>query len=72
MVYADMLQQGELEQLVQSRNCGQPAIAWTREAEEPPSLKAVAKERLAKIQKAGKGLADAVVICDLWRLAVAL
>jgi hypothetical protein len=35
-------------------------------------LKAVARERLVKTQQAGKGLADAVVICELWRLVVAL
>jgi hypothetical protein len=43
-----------------------------REAEESPLLEAVAKERLVKIQQAGKGLAGAVVICELWRLAIAL
>jgi hypothetical protein len=35
-------------------------------------LKAIATERLVKPQQAGKGLAGAVVICELWRLAVAL
>jgi hypothetical protein len=43
-----------------------------QEAEESPLLEAVAREHLVKIQQAGKGLADAVVICELWRLAVAL
>jgi hypothetical protein len=33
---------------------------------------AVTRERLVKKQKAAKGLADAVVICELWSLAVAL
>jgi hypothetical protein len=42
------------------------------EAEESPLLEAVAREQLVKIQQAGKGLAGAVVICDLWILAVAL
>jgi hypothetical protein len=32
----------------------------------------LARERLVKTQQAGKGLAGAVVICELWRLAVAL
>jgi hypothetical protein len=41
----------------------------TAEAEE--SVKAVTSERL-RTQQAGKGLADAVMICELWRLAVAL
>jgi hypothetical protein len=41
------------------------------EAEECPLLEAVARERL-KAKQAGKRLADAVVICELWRLAVAL
>jgi hypothetical protein len=35
-------------------------------------LEAVAKERLVKIWQAGKSLAGALVICVLWRLAVAL
>jgi hypothetical protein len=43
-----------------------------REAEESPLAEAVARERLMKTQQAGKGLGDAVVICELWRLAVAL
>jgi hypothetical protein len=43
-----------------------------REAEESPLLEPVARERLVKTQQAGKGLADAVVLCELWTLAVAL
>jgi hypothetical protein len=35
-------------------------------------LEAVARERLAKTQQAGKSLAGAVMICELWELAVAL
>jgi hypothetical protein len=35
-------------------------------------LGAVATERLMKKQQAGKGLVGAVVICELWSLAVAL
>jgi hypothetical protein len=35
-------------------------------------LEAFAKERPVKTQQAGKGLAGVVVICELWRLAVAL
>jgi hypothetical protein len=34
--------------------------------------KAVARERLVKTQQAGRDLAFVVLICDLWRLAVAL
>jgi hypothetical protein len=30
------------------------------------------RERLVKTKQAGKGLADAVVICELWRLEVVL
>jgi hypothetical protein len=41
------------------------------EAEEYPLLEAVTKERLVKTQQAGKCLTGAVVICELWRLAVA-
>jgi hypothetical protein len=40
---------------------------WSREAEEYQLLEAVARERLVKTQQAGKGLAGAVVICELWR-----
>jgi hypothetical protein len=43
-----------------------------REAEESPLLEAVASERLVKTWQAGKGLAGAVVICKVWRSAVAL
>jgi hypothetical protein len=35
------------------------------EAEETPLLEAVTKERLVKTKEAGKGLAFAVVICEL-------
>jgi hypothetical protein len=35
-------------------------------------LEAVSRERLVKTQQAGKCWADAVVICELWRLAMAL
>jgi hypothetical protein len=35
-------------------------------------LEAVVRERLVNTQQAGKGLANAVVICELWRLAMAL
>jgi hypothetical protein len=42
------------------------------EAEESPLLEAVAGEGPVKTQQAGKGLAGSVVICDLWRLVVAL
>lgn len=43
-----------------------------REAEESSLIEAIAKERLAKTQKAGKGLVGAVVICEGLRLAIAL
>jgi hypothetical protein len=43
-----------------------------REAEECPLLEPVAMERLVKTQQAAKGLADVVVICELWKIAVAL
>jgi hypothetical protein len=42
------------------------------ETEESSLLEAVTRERLVKTQQAGKGLAGAVVICIVWRLAVAL
>jgi hypothetical protein len=43
-----------------------------REAEESPLLEAVARKRLLKTQQTGKGLAYAVVICKMWRLAISL
>jgi hypothetical protein len=41
------------------------------EAEESPLLEAIARERLLKTQQVVKGLAGAVMICELWRLSVA-
>jgi hypothetical protein len=43
-----------------------------RKAKESPLSEAVSRERLMKAQQAGKGLASALLICELWRLAVAL
>jgi hypothetical protein len=40
------------------------------ETEESPLLETVARGRLVKTQQAGKGLADAVMICELWRSVV--
>jgi hypothetical protein len=42
------------------------------EPKESPLLEAVARERLVNSLHAGKCIADTVVICELWRLAVAL
>jgi hypothetical protein len=42
------------------------------EVKESPLLEAVARERLMKIQQAEKALTGAVVICEVWRLAIAL
>jgi hypothetical protein len=42
---------------------GYEGRTWAREAEKSPLLKTAARERLVKTQQAGKGLADAVVIC---------
>jgi hypothetical protein len=46
--------------------------AWEQEAQESPLLEAFAREWLVKTLQAGKGLANAVVICELWRLVVVL
>jgi hypothetical protein len=43
-----------------------------RDAEESPLLEAIAREQLVRTQQARKGLAGAVVICELWRFVVAL
>jgi hypothetical protein len=42
------------------------------DAEESSLLQAVARERLVKRQQIRKGLAGAGVICEQWRLAMAL
>jgi hypothetical protein len=42
----------------------------SEKAEESPLLEAVTKEWLVKTLQAGKALAGAVVICELWRLTV--
>jgi hypothetical protein len=42
------------------------------EAEESPLLEAVTRKRLLKTLQAGKDLVFAAVICNVWRLAVAL
>jgi hypothetical protein len=42
------------------------------EAEKSPLSEATAREGLVKTQQAGKSFASSVVICELWRLAVAL
>jgi hypothetical protein len=47
-------------------------MALAREAEESSLLEADARERLLKTQQAGKGLAVAVVFCELWSITVAL
>jgi hypothetical protein len=47
-------------------------MARAREAEESPLLEAVARKVLIKTGQAGKGLKCAVVICTVWRLAMAL
>jgi hypothetical protein len=38
-----------------------------REAEESPLLEAFARARLVKSQQAVKGLAFAVVVCEVWK-----
>jgi hypothetical protein len=43
---------------------------WAREAEESPLLEAVAREQMMKTQHAGKCLAGAEVICELWGLSM--
>jgi hypothetical protein len=43
-----------------------------REAQKSPLLEAAARKRRMKIQQAGNGLVGAVVICELWRFAMAL
>jgi hypothetical protein len=42
------------------------------ETEESPLLEDVARKRPVKTRQDGKSLAGAVVICELWRLAVVL
>jgi hypothetical protein len=42
------------------------------EVEESPVLETVTTERLVKTQQAGEYLACPVMICELWRLSIAL
>jgi hypothetical protein len=42
------------------------------ESKESPLLEDVTRKRLVKTQQAGKDLEGAVVICKVWRLAMAL
>jgi hypothetical protein len=42
------------------------------QTEESPLLEAVTRERMVKTHQAGKDLACTVVICEMWRLMVAL
>jgi hypothetical protein len=44
----------------------------TAETEESLLLEAVARERLLEHSRLENGLAGAVVICELWKLAVTL
>jgi hypothetical protein len=44
----------------------------SREVEEYPWLEAVTRERLVKTQQTIQSLRGAVVICELWIIAVAL
>jgi hypothetical protein len=47
-------------------------VDLSAEAEESPILEAVTRQLLVKTQQAGKDLACVVVICKMWRLAMAL
>jgi hypothetical protein len=42
------------------------------EVEESPQLEAITTERLVKTHQAGKDSPYAVVVCKVWRLAMAL
>jgi hypothetical protein len=42
------------------------------EAEESQLLQAIARELLVKTQQTGKGIAGAVVICEVWRSVILL
>jgi hypothetical protein len=44
----------------------------TRGPERRKLLEAVVRERLVKTQQPGKDLAGAVVVCKVWRSAIAL
>jgi hypothetical protein len=52
--------------------CCKKGIWLELKVEESPLLETVARERLVKTQQVGKDLAGSVVICELWRSAVAL
>jgi hypothetical protein len=57
---------------VQLRDIRTTVTTWAQEVEESPLLEAFASERLLKTQQAGKSLTGAVMVCELWRLAIAL
>jgi hypothetical protein len=61
-----------LQLIVQFCTGGYEDRTRAREAEESPLVEAIARERLMKTQQAGKCLAGTVVICEMWRFAVAL
>jgi hypothetical protein len=42
------------------------------ETEKPPLLEAITSKQLVKTQQSGKCLTDALVICTVWILTVAL
>jgi hypothetical protein len=74
VVPADELSGRQLEQSSLVQFCTEVCQerTWAREAEESTLLEAVARERLVRTQQAGKGLPGALVICEFWRLVVAL
>jgi hypothetical protein len=45
---------------------------WAHEAEESPLLEVIAREWPVKTEQTGEDLVGAVVICELWRFAMAL
>jgi hypothetical protein len=64
----DVVSKGQSQFRVQFCTGGCEERTWAREAEESPLLEAVARERLMKIQQAGKRLASAMVICLQFRV----
>jgi hypothetical protein len=66
----DIISKEQSEKRVQFCTGGCEVRTRSHEDEESGMLETVVREGLVKTQQAGKGLAGAVVICELWRLAV--
>jgi hypothetical protein len=68
----DVISKGQSQLLVDFCTGGCEERTLACEVEDSPLLRSVVRKWLVKTKQAGKGLVSAVVICEMWRLAVAL